>query len=410
MSKITIIGAGVSGLNCAYRLHKEGFDVRVIDFGEASDKTSFGNAGFLSAFEKYPLSYPGVFLKTISLMLKGQSPIKIHPSLNLKTYSWLIKFLQNANKNRLKKTLALFEKYGKIAYDDYEDMQKQGILLDYHQDGAYIVYTQQQSYHEKLSSIQNNDKYNICKYEDISDNLGFVKDNISGVVELKRNSRLNPALSIQNIKEYLIKNNVEFINDEIIKLEYNNNKISQAIGKNTAYQSDIFIVATGINLNLLQNLNRDLMLIPTKGYSLTFDMPSHLKPKKVVMFNDLFTIITPRQENVRLTSRLEIGSTSKQIEQKVIDKILKNISFFTHDMQMSNIKPWVGFRPLTPNDMPLIGRDETYTNLIYSMGLGWLGMTFAPAIGRIVTNLIKNDWENKQSDDVLLFSGFYQGR
>lgn len=33
-------------------------------------------------------------------------------------------------------------------------------------------------------------------------------------------------------------------------------------------------------------------------------------------------------------------------------------------------------RPLTPNYMPLIGRDENYKNLIYGMGLGWLAMIF----------------------------------
>ncbi|MCP4969371.1 MAG: FAD-binding oxidoreductase, partial [Arcobacter sp.] len=67
-----------------------------------------------------------------------------------------------------------------------------------------------------------------------------------------------------------------------------------------------------------------------------------------------------------------------------------------------------GFRPLTPNDIPLIGRDEKYKNLIYATGLGWLGITFAPAIGYIMNDLIINQKDNKNSDDILLFSGFYQ--
>ncbi len=59
--------------------------------------------------------------------------------------------------------------------------------------------------------------------------------------------------------------------------------------------------------------------------------------------------------------------------------------------------------------MPLIGRDEKYKNMVYAMGYGWLGMTFGPALGEILANLITNDLDNSQSDDVLLFSGFYQG-
>ena len=79
-------------------------------------------------------------------------------------------------------------------------------------------------------------------------------------------------------------------------------------------------------------------------------------------------------------------------------------------LRLTNIIEWTGFRPLTPNDMPLIGRDEKYKNLIYGMGLGWLGMTFGPALATILKDLIINDLENKNSDDILLFSGFYQGK
>jgi D-amino-acid dehydrogenase len=43
------------------------------------------------------------------------------------------------------------------------------------------------------------------------------------------------------------------------------------------------------------------------------------------------------------------------------------------------------------------------------MGLGWLGMTFAPSVGEILKDLVINDIENKKSDEILLFSGFYQG-
>ncbi len=75
---------------------------------------------------------------------------------------------------------------------------------------------------------------------------------------------------------------------------------------------------------------------------------------------------------------------------------------------MNNEVYWSGFRPLTPNDIPLIGRDEDVNNLTYCTGLGWLGMTFGPALGSIVSDLVVNDKKNAQSDDILMFSGFYQ--
>ena len=119
--------------------------------------------------------------------------------------------------------------------------------------------------------------------------------------------------------------------------------------------------------------------------------------------------MTPRQNDVRLTSKLELGSTDTKVIKKQIDSIKENIKKYTIPFEMENVVEWSGFRPLTPNDMPLIGRDDEYSNLIYGMGLGWLGMTFAPSVGEILKDLVINDIENKKSDDILLFSGFYQG-
>jgi D-amino-acid dehydrogenase len=61
---------------------------------------------------------------------------------------------------------------------------------------------------------------------------------------------------------------------------------------------------------------------------------------------------------------------------------------------------------LTLNDMPLIGKAEQYNNFIYGMWFGWSEMTFASRIEEIVKELVIKDLKNKNSNDILLFSGF----
>eukprot|EP01155_Anaeramoeba_flamelloides_P031050 Anaeramoba_flamelloidesa88119_26.p2 GENE.a88119_26~~a88119_26.p2 ORF type:complete len:145 (-),score=9.37 a88119_26:550-963(-) len=137
-------------------------------------------------------------------------------------------------------------------------------------------------------------------------------------------------------------------------------------------------------------------------------MPEELMPKVSTLFNDLFIVMTPRRDNVRLTSKLEIGSEDPKVVKKQIDSIKKNFFKYNKEFEMINEQLWTGFRPLTPNDIPLIGRDDEIKNLTYAMGLGWLGMTFSPAVGKIITELVVKDKSNAKSDDILLFSGFYQ--
>ena len=132
---VIIIGGGIVGLMCAYYLNKNGREVTVIDEGDITNCTSFGNAGLLSSFDKTPLSCPGVVLNTLKLMLKNKSPVSIHPTLDIKLYKWLFNFIFNANEKRTKKTMMLFEKYGQISIECYKKMiEEDNLDFDFHYD------------------------------------------------------------------------------------------------------------------------------------------------------------------------------------------------------------------------------------------------------------------------------------
>lgn len=411
---IIIIGAGIMGLTTAYELLKAGRKVTIIDESDITDSTSFGNAGLLSAFDKGPLANPGIVFNTLKLMLKGESPVNIHPTLDIKIYKWLWKFINSANKDRLKRTLALFEKYGHISNDLYEKMQNVDRLdLDFHRKGMLSVFTEQSSYDKKLLdyTIKNDDIFEVIEKNKIKDFIPCVTDDVKGAIHFKRNTHFDPKRVMLELKRYLKENGAEFIlNERIMNIEYGNKEIKSISSALNTYEADTYIMSTGYQTLLANKLKQNLMMTLAKGYSLTFTMPKELQPITSTLFADLFIVMTPRRDDVRITSKLEIGSTDHRIVKEQIESIKENFKKYTIPFEMENIIEWTGFRPLTPNDMPLIGRDEKYKNLIYGMGLGWLGMTFGPALATILKDLIINDLENKNSDDILLFSGFYQGK
>lgn len=407
---IVIIGGGAIGLMCAYSLFKLGRKVTVIDEGSIENSTSFGNAGLLSAFDKTPLSYPGVVGETLKLMLKGESPLTFHPTFDLKIYQWLLKFVQSANEKRTKKSMELFEIYGQMAVDMYTQMEEvDGMDLDLQKKGLLMVYTQEETFQQKVKKSQNPERFEILNVEQTKTYLPCAKDNIQGSVLLKKNSHIDPKRVMLEMKRYLKENGVEFILEEKIEdLVFENNEIRFVKSKANSYEANTVILSTGYQTFLAKKANNDLMLTPAKGYSITFEMPEVLKPKTSLLFADMFIAMTPRRNDVRITSKLEIGSTSKEVVQKQIQSIKENFKRYTLPFEMKNAVEWCGFRPLTPNDMPLLGRDKTYANLIHANGLGWLGITFAPAVGKIIGDLIVKEQTNEENKDIMAFSGFYQ--
>ena len=407
---IIIVGGGVIGLMSAYSLINSGRQITIIDKTDITDGSSFGNAGLLSAFGKNPMSAPGVLTDTLKLMLKGESPVNLHPSLDFKLYKWLWAFARSSTESRLKRTLLLFERYGQMSLDIYSKMT-QDDKMDFHfcQDGLLMVYTEQKSFDKKVKLCNDANKYEILTKEKTKVYMPFLNDKTIGSVLLKENGHLDPGVLMGELKNHLIDKGVEIITDEEVqKLEFSQSKVIKMHTNKTRYEADTFILSTGADDTLSKQAKNNFLMTPAKGYSITFEMEEKLKPKTCALFADLFIAMTPRKDTVRMTSKLELGTANDKIVKKQIDSIHHNLSLYSNPFEIKNSVEWAGFRPLTPNDMPLIGFDDQYSNLIHATGLGWLGITFGPAIGKIISDLAINDKTNKSNLDVQLFSGFYQ--
>jgi D-amino-acid dehydrogenase len=61
---------------------------------------------------------------------------------------------------------------------------------------------------------------------------------------------------------------------------------------------------------------------------------------------------------------------------------------FMPDLDTSGGKQWMGYRPSTPDSLPVIGYARTSKNVLYAFGHGHLGLTQSAATGRLITELV----------------------
>jgi D-amino-acid dehydrogenase len=72
--KAIVIGAGVTGLSCAYGLARRGVDVTVLDSGRIGAGTSAGNAGWVTPFLSAPKAAPGAVRQAVRGSLHSGGP------------------------------------------------------------------------------------------------------------------------------------------------------------------------------------------------------------------------------------------------------------------------------------------------------------------------------------------------
>jgi D-amino-acid dehydrogenase len=411
--EVIIVGSGIVGLVSAYFLNKKGHKVTILEKSSTiKNAATYGNAGAISPFEKMPLSNPPLIKNSIKLFFQGKSPFIINPTLNTHFYKWLYHFLKSANQKRIQRSLMLFKKYGQESIKIYNSLSKD-IEIDYHQKGILTIFTQEDSYKAKLKSARNNEKFKIYSKEELKEVFSALNlDKIEGGILLKDNAHINPSLLLETLPKYLKDNGVEIItNCNIVDAKVSFNKILSLKSEDgKTFVGDEFLFCTGAHQNIFEKLNKKLLMVPAKGHSITFNFKNiKHKPKLPIIFNDLFLFLTPRKNNIRLTGKIEFNPSSyHQVNEKYINSILKIFKEHTSNIELIDIEKWSGVRPLPTNDMPFIGRDTQYNNLIFATGLGWLGITFGPVVSKIASTLINKEQENYQNKDVLAFSGLFQ--
>ena len=95
----------------------------------------------------------------------------------------------------------------------------------------------------------------------------------------------------------LILDNSDLLGYEI---KFENKKVSSISSALNSYEAQTYVMCTGYQTLLADIRKKELMMTPAKGYSLTFTMQKELQPKTTTLFADLFIVMTPRRDDVRM--------------------------------------------------------------------------------------------------------------
>jgi D-amino-acid dehydrogenase len=98
---------------------------------------------------------------------------------------------------------------------------------------------------------------------------------------------------------------------------------------------------------------------------------------------------TPMGDRLRLSSALELVGYDSAINPRRVAAIYAGARDYLAKIDESSpAEPWCGFRPLTPDSLPIIGRSPQHDNLTIAAGHGTLGITQGPVTGQLVTQLL----------------------
>ena len=394
---VCIIGGGIIGLFSAYYLQKEGYSVTILDKGPKERASSHANCGMISPSHILPLNSPSLILKSIKWLFEKDAPFYIQPRIDLNLWSWLLKFTFNAtHKNRMKNLAARHLVCNSSRELYHQIMKEEDLECNWRPDGYLFLYKTEKAFE---AFRQENDflkdfGYTAKSYQgaDLQAFEPAVREDIHGAWFQPLDGWLKPDELVTAVEKVIIKNGATIINDcEVVSFEGNGHIKSVKTDDGKAFSAKHFILAGGAMTPLLKKSTKlNIPIVPAKGYSITMKSPS-IMPKYPLKMAERKVVATPFENSFRLGSTLEFVGYDTSLNRRRIEALKSGASEYIKEAYTDEIyEEWSGWRPMTPDAVPIIDRSPVHKNLWLACGHNMLGVTMAPATGKLISALVAN--------------------
>jgi D-amino-acid dehydrogenase len=390
-----VIGGGVIGTACAHYLQKAGWHVTLVDRASVGGGSSHANCGFICPSHILPLAEPGMIGKALRSLFQRNSPFAIRPRLDPALWSWLLHFAARCNERDqiaagcgiqplLLSSDALYRQLIKEEELDCE-FETRGMLFAYrsaHQLEAFAATNRLLS--EKFNCpARHLDRDAVLALEPA------LRPGLAGGWYYHDDSHLRPDKLLSAWRRRLEANGLTV--HENCPFQGFQTRDARALAAATPLgelRGDLFVVATGAWTPLLNvGLGCRIPIQPGKGYSLTMPRPS-VCPGMPLVFPETRVAVTPFRSGYRLGSTMEFAGYDTALRRERLQLLVDGAKDYLLEPCCEPVQEeWFGWRPMTYDSLPIIDRSPAFENVIIAAGHNMLGLSMAPATGKLVAEL-----------------------
>lgn len=396
---VLICGGGIVGLSCAYYLAREGWSVTVLERNaESADSCAQGSAGYISPSHVIPLAAPGMVAKGLKWMMSSRSPFYIKPRLDAGLMRWGWLFARACTKGHTARAAPVLRDLccgGRRLFielaectDDAFELKREGLLN--------LCKTQEGLDHEAhgLAALANElgVEARVLDARQTAALEPGTKLDIVGSVYFPADAHLTPRKFMPALVGLLKQQGVNFQwNTSVNGWRTEGGRIAAVHTTAGKFTAGEYVIAGGSwSASMLDGLHIRLPMQAGKGYSLTIEQPRFQLTKPMIL-TERSVAVTPMGGQLRFGGTMEIAGHSDRVRPERVEQIIAAVQFFLPEFtaaDFAGVVPWFGYRPVSPDGMPYIGRFGRHPNLTAACGHAMLGVTMAPTTGLLVSEIL----------------------
>lgn len=394
-----VVGGGVIGAACAHFLAKSGWNVDIIDQGEFGKACSHANCGYVCPSHVLPLAEPGAVWRTLKAMFRKDSPFYIKPRIDLALWGWLTRFMARCKPQFVLSAGQAIQALLNSSRALYEELiQKEPLACEWQARGMLFVFqTPPAMEHYAATDHFLREHFGLGAEQITPDKLvtmePALKPGLAGGWYYNSDAHLRPDRLMAAWKAKLMARGVRIHERCAYQgLISEQGRVRAVRSANGELPADAVVIATGAWTPLFQrDLGCKVPIQPGKGYSITMPRPARC-PTYPLIFEEHRVAVTPMESSYRLGSTMEFAGYDASLNPKRLALLREGARHYLHEPFTEPVtEEWYGWRPMTPDSLPIIGPTPAFSNVILAAGHNMLGLSMAPATGKLVAELLNGE-------------------
>lgn len=403
MSRIAIIGAGITGVTSAYALVKLGHDVTVIDRQRyPAMETSFANGGQLSASNAEVWNSAATLIKGLRWMFRRDAPLSLNPAFSLHKYAWLAAFVGNIPHYRAN-TIATTRMAIQARQHLYAMAEEEGIDFDLERRGILHIYHDRKSFETAQRAnllLQEGglERHAVTPAEARNIEPALTQDCYGGFFtpsdatgDIHKFTHGLAQACVRRGVTFTMDSDVQGIRQEggqhLIQIaSHGAHGVPEHTTHTLAFDA-VVICAGAASRTFAAMLGDTVNIYPVKGYSISVhldDPRSIAAAPHVSLLDEAAKIVTSRLgDRFRVAGTAEFNGFNKDIRADRVQPLIDWTRRHFPAVETSRVVAWSGLRPMMPNMMPRVGAGRR-AGVFYNTGHGHLGWTLSAATAQML--------------------------
>ena len=413
---VLIVGAGVIGLSCALELLKAGRGVMLVDAGRVGGGSSHGNCGTITPSHAAPLAAPGMIGKALRWMLQPDAPLYVKPRFDPALAQWLLRFAARCNPRDYRASARAKAALLNASRELLEaNVRSEGLDCEFSSGGLIYVYRDRAALGAAAmmtDSLRDHGvRAELFDAATLAREEPALREGMAGGVHFPGDAALRPDRLVAELARRVRELGGTIVEHAAVEsfTRDRDGRIERVSARRAAHDvplaahsaqahagdesiewrpSEVILAAGAWSPALSRQLGLRVPIQPGKGYSITYSRPA-LVPRRPLVLRERSVCVTAWDSGFRLGSTMEFSGYDTALNRVRLDALPRGAAEYLREpVGPEKREEWFGWRPMTWDDLPLLGRVPGVPNLLLATGHGMLGVSMSAITGRVIAELV----------------------